>query len=56
MFYLTPSLVDGVHNVSEDSTVLAQYLEGMHPYYDCKPMEDSLQWGEQLYLLLLTLF
>ncbi|KAL3926249.1 MAG: hypothetical protein SGBAC_013550 [Bacillariaceae sp.] len=36
MFYLTPSLVDGIQNVSEDIDValLADYLENFHPYYD----------------------
>lgn len=38
MFYMTPSMIDGVQNVSEDkdAALLAKYLEEMHPYYDCK--------------------
>jgi len=34
MLYLTPSKIDGVHNVSEDGALLAKYLEKLHPYYD----------------------
>lgn len=50
MLYLTPSKIDGVHNVSEDGALLAKYLEKLHPYYDCKRM-DSLEWREPYQIL-----
>lgn len=54
MFYLTPSMVDGIQNVSEDIDValLADYLENFHPYYDCKQINGfflELWYGTHQY-------
>ena len=45
MFYLTPSKIDGIQNAYENGALLADYLEKVHPYYDCKQADCCRSFG-----------
>ena len=52
LFYLNATLIEGVYDVSEDTAVLADYLESeVHPYYDCKLFGEAYGRSLVVYLI-----